>query len=52
MLTGILHTRMQILSVHHKFVLTENKNRVTEETYIETNYISHYHHDKGKLENK
>lgn len=52
MLTESLHMHMQILSVHHKFILIESKYRVTEETYIETNYMSNYHHNKGKLENK
>lgn len=49
MLTESLHTHMQILSVHHKFNLIENKNKVTEETYIESKYKSNYHHSKGKL---
>lgn len=43
---------MQILSIHHKLILIENKNRITEKAYIETNYMSDYHHSKGKLENK
>lgn len=51
-LTEILHMHMQILSVHHKFILTEYKNKVTEETYIETKYINNYRHSKGKLGNK
>lgn len=52
MLTESLHMHMQILSVHHKFFLIENENRVIEETYIEKNYMSNYHHNKSKLENK